>query len=70
MMGGSRHDPRRAGNGGVGGSRSLLLCRLLLTRVGESGWTPLYIAVCNWDPVTMPLLLGHGVSADGNSCGG
>jgi hypothetical protein len=41
-----------AGNGRVGGGRLLFLRRLLLTRDGKSGWTPLHIAVSNWDPVT------------------
>ena len=58
-----------AGNGRVGGGRLLFLRRLLLTRDGKSGWTPLHIAVCNRDSVTMLLLLGHGALADGNGCG-
>ncbi len=65
-MGGGRRDRRRAGDGGVGGGQSSFLRRLLLMRDGESGWTPLHIAVSSRDPVTMLLLLGHGASADGD----
>ena len=43
---------------------------LLLMRDGKSEWTPLHNAVCNRDPVTMLLLLGHRASVDGNGCGG
>ena len=46
-----------------------LLHRLLLTRDGKSGWTPLHIAVYNQSPVTMLLLLSHGVSANGDGRG-
>ena len=59
LLGGGRRDRCGAGDGRVGGSRSLFLRRLLLTRDGESGWTPLHIAVCNRDPVMMLLLLGQ-----------
>ena len=58
------------GNDGVGGSRLLLLRCLLLTRDSESKWTPLHIAICNRDLVTMLLLLIHKASANGDGRGG
>jgi hypothetical protein len=68
--GGGRCNSSGARDGGVGGGRSSFLCSLLLTRDGKSRWTPLHIAVCNRDPVTMLLLLSHRVSANSDGCGG